>query len=137
MPAPSLPPEVHALLLERVRTFDQLETLRLLHAHRAERWNSDAVGAALKMAPASADDALENLFEQELVDRRVDGGIASYQYREGPGVSAAMVTELLHAYSHDRVGVMKEMISNAVERVRGEAGRTFGEALGSAKKRER
>lgn len=129
MVAQGLPHDIRQFLREKVRTFEELETLRLLHSERDERWNSDAVGAKLNIPPSMAEEALDQLHRRGLFEVRVEGGITGYLYAVAEPALDALVTRSVQAYAHDRIGVMKLMSSNAVDRVRGSVLRTFADAF--------
>ena len=129
MAADSLPAQVQDFLRDRLRSFEELETVRLLRAERAEWWNADAVAAKLKLPTSLADDALESLLGKGLLVARVQGGIKLYRYDSVEPALDALVAQTMASYDEDRIGVMQVMSSNAVERVRGGVIRTFADAF--------
>jgi hypothetical protein len=136
MTAGPLPDDVLGLLRDRVSSLEELETLRLLHVGRQEWWNGEAVGARLKIPPASADEALEQLHRQGLLVSRVQSGITLYKYEGVEAALDATVGRLIHAYDDERISVMKVLSSNAVERVRSSVIRTFADAFVVGRKKD-
>jgi hypothetical protein len=118
--------DVRSLLREHIESYEHLRILLLLRSHRDRSWSAALAAERLNMAPASAEEALEHLCRRELLDRA-----ESRMFRYCPETSEheAAVDRLAHAYAEQQVEIMKLMSSNAVERIRTAAMRTFADAF--------
>ncbi|MGH8143693.1 MAG: hypothetical protein ACREU2_14395 [Steroidobacteraceae bacterium] len=128
--------DVRRLLLEQITTYEQLETLLLLHAQPAQGWSAPAVAAAVRIQEDSAAAALNELVAQRLVSFKSDGAKSEYQYAAADAAAASAVDRLSQAYSQQRLEVVKQMSANAIERVRSSAARTFSDAFIFRRKRD-
>lgn len=117
---------MHELLRRHIASYDQLELLLLLRAERA-RWCSEPW---LEDKRPGMLDALQHLVEQRLVVERGGTGERLYQYNPPDEQIARAIDHLATVYRNQPHEVMRVMTANAVERVRSQAARTFGEVLG-------
>ncbi len=135
MSAEDLSEDVQLFLRDRIRSFEQLEALRLIHSERTEAWTPEAIAARLRIPPAVADEALQRLYAQGLLSSRVQAGITVYRYAADAQLDAG-VANIFKAYDENRVAVMTVMTKNAVERVRGSVINTFADAFLIGRKRD-
>lgn len=136
MATDALTPEVQEFLRDRVRSFEELETLRVVRAQREEWWGADAVGAKLGIAPATADEALDALHGKGLLVMRRQAGMALYRHDAVDPALEALAAKAMRAYDENRIAVMQVMSRNAVERVRGGVIRTFADAFLVGRKKD-
>jgi len=124
-----IPPEIRAFLLDYVHTYEQLETLLLLHGHGDQGWTPAAVSDALKISVDSAAEALEELKTRRLLD----SGPSMYRLASH---ARGVVHSIARLYEENRLLVVRSMNANAIERVRTGALRAFAEAfvIGGKKK---
>ena len=136
MTAETIPDDVQALLRERIRSFEELETLLLVRSQRGETWEVDAVEEKLHISSSIAEEALEQLCARGLVTRRTVGLRKLYQYGGSDPTLEAVVERFARAYQENRIEVMRLMTSNAVERLRGSAIKTFADAFLVGRKKD-
>lgn len=121
--------DLQQFLLENVATYEQLDVLLLLVRGGAGRgWSARAVADAL--GAASSEDcrvALEALTARGALTVGADS--ATFRYEPASAEVARHVTTLEQIYREDRAIVAMMMSTNAMERVRTSAIRTFAEAF--------
>jgi predicted transcriptional regulator len=121
--------DIRRLLFEQVTSYEQLEALLLLHARPQQQWTVDTVASALHVDAANAAAALDELTSQRLLARQEGLPGPDYCYSPAQPETARIVDRLAHAYSQQRLEVVKQMSANAIERVRSSAARTFSDAF--------
>jgi hypothetical protein len=135
MASREIPVEVRSLLAHAIGSYEELETLLLLRAEPDRIWTADEVAASLKLPLAIATDALDRLWQQQLL--RVPTGIEnlSFQY-DAESTEAHSVEALAREYEQNRLGVIGLLSSNAIERVRTRAMRLFADAFIIGRKKD-
>jgi len=125
--------EVRAFLLAYVHSYEQLETLILLHQHPERDWSAAEVGAELKISTVSAAEALQFLSANLLLERV---GLPPLSYKLSGEDVRRIMRSLAYLYNANRLLVMQLMNANAIERVRTSALRAFADAflIGGKKK---
>ena len=118
-----------ALLRERVESFEQLEALLLLHAHRDRAWSPEAVAEELRIQTPEAEAALEHLCRNALLGVRVGSKAVVFAYNPGSPDLADAVDRLARAYDDSRLEIMRLMSRSTIERVRTQALRVFADAF--------
>jgi hypothetical protein len=128
--------EARSFLCDNVESYEQLETLLLMHRDRGQVWLAESVASALNMPVALAADALDHLHRRNLIDSRLDAGARSFRFKEGNAHVERCVSELAQVNDANRLAVINLMTTNAIERVRTQAMRVFSDAfiLGRNKK---
>jgi len=135
-PQSTVPEDVQTFLRERIRSFEELETLLLLRRLRPDACGAEHVGEQLKISSTIAEEALEHLRAQELLELRSGSPGAGFAYRPKDPVIDGVAGKLADAYRENRIEVMRLMTSNAMERLRGSAVRTFADAFLVGRKRD-
>jgi hypothetical protein len=127
--------KVQVLLRQHVESYEQLETLVLLASAREQVWVPRAVAGRLGISEDAALDALEHLHRAGFA--KLDpAGKLGFTYDVDDADENAAVVLLADAYENRRLEVMKLMSTNAVERVRTAAIRTFADAFVLGKKKD-
>ncbi len=126
---PELPPEVRALLLEHVDSFEQLDLLLLLHRERDADWTAAELCDRLRIPRAVVDASLGLLCMRGLVRQRPARKPAAFVYAPASSGLDQAVSRLATAYSERPVSVIRLMSSNAIQRMRSGAFRAFSEAF--------
>jgi hypothetical protein len=129
-----IPMDVQAFLRNRLESYEQLEILLLLRARRAESWAQDTVAAELHMPEPVADHDLRALCRQGLLSAAVAPDALGFRYRAETPEVATLVDKVAAAYADHRIEIMRLMTTNAIERMRAGALRTFANAFVVGKK---
>jgi hypothetical protein len=125
-----LDPAIRRLLSEHVTSYEQLEALLLLHATPAQARSAEEVAAALRITVAGVAGALKELGEHRLlVAQGASAAAQRWRYAPADGSLATSVDKLAQAYAGQRLEVVKQMSTNAIERLRSSAARTFADAF--------
>ena len=117
--------EVQDFLHDRILSYEQLETLLLLHSRRNETFSPTAVAELLHVPEQAAADLLDRMLRQRLLAMQVVGASIRFSYGPDSAALAGVVDQLAESYSHDRLAVMDLMNANAMERVRTQARNAF------------
>jgi hypothetical protein len=128
MTAGGLSENVQSLLRERLRSFEGLEVLVLLHAQPSRSWTEDAIGALLRLDFERVREALAELISRGLARQSLPEP-ASYAYHAGTPQVAAAVDELANAYREQHATVMSQMNANAIERIRSGTLKAFADSF--------
>jgi hypothetical protein len=121
--------EVRTLLRDHVESYEQLETLLLLHRDHGQALPAESVASTLNLPVALAAEALEHLHRCNLLDSRVAAGTRSFSFKKGNASVEATVADLAHVYDVNRLAIINLMSANAIERVRTKAARVFADAF--------
>jgi hypothetical protein len=124
-----LPGDVQAFLRLRIETYEQLELLRLLHREPAKHWSATELGEQLRISPELAEAAAQALQAAGLADRSSTAPVIHYNYYQADPLTNATVDRVLELYRDQPLQILKLMSSNAIERVRTAALRTFADAF--------
>jgi hypothetical protein len=119
-----LSPEARRLLETELDSFEKLEVMSRVRATTAGLTVDDAALDNEAMRQTVAE-----LLRGHLIERR--GAV----YVVGPRVSEVAVVELLSAYDADRMAIVSELSSLAMERIRSMASKAFANAFVLRKKR--
>jgi hypothetical protein len=120
-----LPESVRRLLRDRLKGFEQLEVLLLLHRFPDRRWTAPATSAEVHLAAELVADALGALMKYGLVE----GDGIEYCYGPADPTIASAVEDLALACRERRVAVMSQLSRNAIERIRSGSVQTFADAF--------
>jgi hypothetical protein len=133
---PEIRADVRQLLVAHIESYEQLETLLLLHQRPDRLWTPDEVGGHLKIPALAATTALEHLRNVGLVRVSDEGAGQRYKLGSLDSATGQTVAELANAYAGNRLQIMQLLTANAIERVRSGAIRLFADAfvLGRGKK---
>lgn len=131
MPDRHIPPDVLALLQERLAGLDELEVLLLVRGDASRGWTASDVAERLGLPVSSSDAALESLCAAALVVVEGGGGGAElrYAYRPSTPELAGVVSSLAEIYDERRLEVMRILSNHALGRIRSAAARTFADAF--------
>jgi hypothetical protein len=122
-------PQVRDFLLEHVETYEQLEVLLLLCRQRDRSWTPESVGERLRLSTLVAAKALDDLTRGRLVDHLRVGRQSSYTFRPASTKLASTVEALVREYDESPLNIIHLMNTNALDRVRSAAARTFADAF--------
>ena len=133
------PPDVSAELKSFLRgwitSYEQLQTLLLLRQRRDGSLTTQSVAAILSVSESTAAEALEHLRRASLIEVLVARGTASFKYAPASIHLADLVDQLVDAWDLYQLTIMTLMSSNAIDRVRTGAIRTFADAFILGKKK--
>lgn len=132
--APDLSAELKGFLRGWVTSYEQLQTLLLLHRRRDDSFSPQSVAEVLHVSEVATTEALEHLCRVTLVSVQVASGTRSFRYAPGSIHLSGLVDQLADAWDRHQLVVMNLMSSNAIERVRTRAIRTFADAFILGKK---
>jgi len=130
-----IPKDVQNLLHDRIESYEELEVLLFLAQEPAVVVTSKLVSEEMQIPRSLASHALVRLRDNGLVEP--DGVADGYRYRPREVRLGRSVERLRDAYDHHRVGIVKLMSTNAVERIRMAAVRTFADAFVVRRNRDR
>jgi hypothetical protein len=114
-------------LLEHVATYEELDVLLLLARDPGSEWTARSVADALGPAADDSRAALEGLAARGLL--AIEPASATFRYAPLNDEVARAVALLETTYREQRATVAMMMSTNALERVRSSAIRTFAEAF--------
>lgn len=133
MPSDEIPESIERFLFEQIHSFEELEVVVLLNRDSAQRWTEESIAAQLKIAVNMVDDALKALRNRGIVEVLTEGGttfhVASTDYK-------TQLSELVALYERHRLEIVMLMSTNAIERVRTGAMRTFADCFFVGRKRD-
>lgn len=110
--------EVRDFLHDKILSYEQLETLLLLHGRRNETFSPTAVAELLHVPEQAAADLLDRMLRQRLLAMQVVGASIRFSYGPESAALAGVIDQLAESYDHNRLAIMNLMNANAVERVR-------------------
>jgi hypothetical protein len=116
--------EVQAFLRQTVESHEHLEVLFLLRSHRDEHWSPEAVAEKLHIPPGAAAEAIDHLGRKGLVSAG-GGSKPGFRYRPANESLDSSVDRLAQAYDKNRLGVIRRINADAIDRVRNAAIQTF------------
>jgi hypothetical protein len=122
----SAPDDLQRFLVEHVISYEELDVLLLLVRGGGD-WSAKSVGESLGAATRDCRVALESLVARGLL--ATAGDPATFRYSPKTDEIARGVDMLDRTYREQRALVAMMMSSNALERVRTSAIRTFAEAF--------
>ena len=133
---------VQSFLRDYIRSFEQLETLLLLHRHRDRAWSTDEVAARLFIPEIPAHEAIVQLMASGLVAAEgpsLNERAQSDHFRYSPSdpLLEATVERLVQACEQRRIEVMRVMSAQSIERVRTNVMRVFADAFLLGKRPDR
>lgn len=124
--SPAIPQRVQELLIEKVRSIEELEILLWFRLNPAP-CSAAAIARELKLATVTTADALYRLVNNQMLDVQV-GADGTGQF--APSARAVVVVdELARTYQDFRVETLVLISGNAIRRVRHGALKTFSEAF--------
>jgi DNA-binding transcriptional ArsR family regulator len=132
----TIPDDVQHFLRDRVETFEQLESLLVLWRQRSRKSSIDDIVSGSKMRENAVAIALAELNHAGLIEKYLEAGVEYYRLSGALALNDELLERLQHAYDDDILEVMKLMTSNAMERLRTSAVRTFSEAFVLRRKKD-
>lgn len=124
-----VPADVQTFLRDRVESYEQLATLLLLRSSADRLWDISQVATALCIPESIAEEALQGLSAQGLLDMSTAAEEVRFRYNPEPVELEVLVAKLAKADTEHRLEVMRLMTANAIERLRAKALTTFAEAF--------
>lgn len=132
---PGIGAEVKSFLRGWITSYEQLQTLLLFRQRRDESLSTSFVAQTLHVSETAAAEALEHLCRVTLVEAQVTDGTPGFKYAPGSIHLRDLADQLADAWEQHQLVVMNLMSSNALERVRTGALRTFADAFILGKKK--
>jgi hypothetical protein len=111
----TLPPQVRALIVDRISSVVQLEILLLLHAEPARSWTADDAATHFRIDPTWAEAQFTELAAQGLVRPLSGGSATTHQYAPKTADLARAVSDLSKAYNDMRVSVISLIYSKPTD----------------------
>jgi hypothetical protein len=108
-----LPPEVIALIRDRIDSLEVLEVLLLVRRDRTRRWDAASISAASRIRGDNAERALRTLATHGFVEERRGG----FRWSADGALDAAS-EELARVYAEEPLELIREMNAQAIERAR-------------------
>lgn len=116
-------------LCEHVETLDELAVMAALRSRREDgAVELEVLVRATELPPQAVDEALARLTSAGLVSRAGDA-VRAFTHGERDGEFERLLELAIAEYRRNPLQLMAFMTTNAIERVRGAARRTFGESL--------
>ena len=133
MAALEIPEDIRILLRDHLPSHEQLELLLLMHTDPMREWSVEDLAETLKISPMLAEEAINQLAADELIDL---WELPSNALRcRGPRDACRdLVSRLAQIYQDNRVEVLMLMSANAIQRMRTGALRAFADAFVIKKK---
>lgn len=132
-----LPESVRLLLTEHIDSYEQLEVLLLLHRDRSADWTAAALGERLDIPRSTITAALRALRAGGLVQSQREKWLIRCAYAPASPALDDAVRQLARLYAEHPIPIIRLMTSNAIERVRTRAIRTFAESFVLRRKKDR
>jgi hypothetical protein len=120
---------VRELISRSVHSIEALEVLLVLRGPVMRSWTAQQLATELRLPEAALATALQALVASELALQLDDGAPLQYQYRLQVPEAEEAVERLAKIYAQNRVEVLMLISSNAIDRVRKGALRTFSDAF--------
>lgn len=125
----AIPEQVRDLISRSLHSIEALEVLLVLRGPVVRTWTAAQLASELRLPESAVLAALEALIVRHLALQTSDAPPLQYQYRLQAPEAEETVVELAAIYAHNRVEVLMQISSNAIERVRRGALRTFSDAF--------
>ena len=123
-----MPIEIRDFMLERITTYEQLETIFWLATHGGAVVTSRSLETELGISELLIEDALLAMVRAHLV-AEVAGKPRHYAYAPARAELDRKVKALAALYARSRSEVLRVISSNSLDRLRRSAVRTFGDCL--------
>jgi hypothetical protein len=124
-----LPPDVLALVRERVLGLEDLKVLLLLRNDASKPWTASTLAAQLELPEARTEGLLEDLRAAALLAADGNETEREFVYRPATPDLEATVARLAHLYDERPADVIRTLNDGALERLRLAASRAFPEAF--------
>ena len=134
---PEASAELQAFLRDKILSYEQLQTLLLLRSRRDEDFSPESVAGVLHVPEEVAEEVLDHLCSQNLLDVQFGTGSRLFSYGPGSVALAGVVDELAESYDFNRLTVINLMNANAFERMRTQALNTFASAFILGRKKDK
>jgi len=129
-----IPPEVLALLDERLAGLHELKALLLLHRDPSRAWSPSSVAADLRWPEQWGQTALDNLVAAGLLFGVGDGLERQFSYRPTTPELDTAVAALAEIHGEDGLDVIRLLNSKAFDRIRSSVS-ALGDAIATARNR--
>jgi hypothetical protein len=131
----SVDPEVRAFLRDHIESHEELQVLLLAHRDSDRDWTANSVAAELGITATLAKEALEALCREKLL-RAHTTGPSSFVASQVPETKL-LVEKLAQAYQELRFDIAAILATNAIERLRTRALKTFSDSFIIGRKKDR
>ena len=128
MPDRDIPPDVLALLRERLTGLDDLEVLLFVRRGATERRTLEVISAKIGLPEASIQEAVDRLCAAGLLSAH-DTGERQFSYRPVSPALDATVKALDEVYAQRPSDVMRLLNAMALDRIRSGAAKAFADAF--------
>jgi hypothetical protein len=125
----AIPESVRELISRAVQSIEELEVLLVLRGPVMRSWTAAQLASELRLPEGVLVTALQALVVSELALQVNDSTPLQYQYRLQVPEAEEAVEDLAEIYAQNRVEVLMLISSNAIDRVRKGALRTFSDAF--------
>jgi hypothetical protein len=125
----AIPESVRELISRSVQSIEALEVLLVLRGPVMRSWTAAQLASELRLPEGVLVSALQALVVSELALQVDDSRPLRYQYRLQVPEAEEAVEDLAEIYAQNRVEVLMLISSNAIDRVRKGALRTFSDAF--------
>jgi hypothetical protein len=122
---PEMPAEVVRLLSSSVDSFEKVEVLFLAWREPTDAWTVEQTAERLRLPAESIGAVLDELRAAGLL--AIDG--QGYRFAPSRDEDHIAAVALCRLYDADRLAVLKEMTSLAMDRIRSSAARAFSDAF--------
>ncbi len=137
VPDRNIPPDVLALLRERLSGLDDLEVLLFVRRGASERRTLEVISAKIRLPEASIQEAVDRLCAAGLLAMH-DTGEGGFSYRPETPALDATVKALADYYEQRPADVMRILNRLAIDRIRSGAAKAFADAfvIGNGRKKD-
>jgi hypothetical protein len=125
----AIPESVRELISRSIHSIEALELLLMLRGPVVRSWTAEQLARDLRLPENMVVSALQALVVNKLALQVGEQSLPKYQYRLQAPEAEQTIVELAELYAHNRVEVLMQISSNAIERVRRSALRTFSDAF--------
>jgi hypothetical protein len=125
----AMPESVRELIGRSIHSIEALEVLLLLRAPVTRSWTAEQLARDLRLPESMVVTALQALVVHQLALQIGEQSPLRYQYRLQGQESEKTIDELAEIYAQNRVEVLMQISSNAIDRVRKAALRAFSDAF--------
>lgn len=124
-----MPERVRELISRSIHSIEALEVLLVLRGTVVRTWTAAQLASELRLPESAVVTALQALVLSQLALQASDESPLPYQYRLQQPEAEETVDELAKTYARNRVEVLMQISSNAIDRVRKGALKTFSDAF--------
>ncbi len=131
----SLPSNVRTFLRMHIESYEQLELLLLVRGRGSAEWSMSEIAERMRFSAEEIADAVNVLVAAGCITERTQPERA-IRYAPRDAEQGALIEQLAAAYEERPLAIIKEMNTNAIQRVRTAAIDTFADAFVLGRKRD-